>query len=86
MFWFGLVWFIVLFCFDTQRFKEPQVIHSANDLNCPNISEDSITELSVRPDQVPNGYAINTVPAGARHSSHGEPRAILRKCFSGHLN
>ncbi|KAM7321238.1 hypothetical protein ACRRTK_019330 [Alexandromys fortis] len=43
-----------------QRFKEPQVIHSPDDLNCPNISEDSITELSVSPEQVPNGCAINT--------------------------
>ena len=51
----------VLFCFDAQRFKEPQVIHSANDLDCPNISEDSITELSVCPEQVPNGCAINTL-------------------------
>ncbi|ERE87144.1 progesterone-induced-blocking factor 1-like protein, partial [Cricetulus griseus] len=35
-----------------------QVIHSPNDLNCPNISEDSITELSVSPEQVPNGVHL----------------------------
>lgn len=46
--------------FNPQRFKEPQVIHSPDGLNCPNISEDSITELSVSPEQVPNGCAINT--------------------------